>query len=335
VIPDPRQVLGLAYQQVVVRRDTPDRETAAQRRRRPKESRLWVQGIEAAGRPPEGSRWVDVGDRGADLYEAMVASQRQGHDFLFRVAQDPQVWRDAEGTRVVKLREFACRMATRGQDVVEIPARGGRASRTAPVHLAASPVWVPAPVGTPGRRGQPVLAGWVVRIWEPDPPAGVEALDWILVTSVPTGTAVEIRERRDWYGCRWLVEVFHDIEKNGCGEEDRRFETAARTGACLAILSLVAVRVFQLRTALDHQPEVSATEVATEAELAVVGKVIRHSGRKGLTVREFVRGGASLGGFLGRKGGGEPGVRTLWRGYQRLQDLLLGYQIREEDVGNR
>lgn len=335
VIPDPRQVLGLAYQQVVVRQDTPDRETAAQRRQRPKESRLWVQGIEAMGRPPEGSRWVDVGDRGADLYEAMVASQRQGHDFLFRVAQDRQVWRDAEGTRVVKLREFACQMATRGQDVVEIPARGGRASRTAQVQLAASPVWVPAPVGTPGRRGQPVLAGWVVRIWESDPPVGVEALDWILVTSVPTETAVEIRERRDWYGCRWLVEVFHDIEKNGCGEEDRRFETAARMGACLAILSVVAVRVFQLRTALDHQPEVSATEVATEAEIAVVGKVIRHSGRKGLTVREFVRGVASLGGFLGRKGDGEPGVRTLWRGYQRLQDLLRGYQIREEDVGNR
>ena len=46
-----------------------------------------------------------------------------------------------------------------------------------------------------------------------------------------------------------------------------------------------------------------------------------------------------LGGFLGRKGDGDPGVKTLWRGYQCLQDLLLGYQIRgragSKDVGNR
>ena len=36
--------------------------------------------------------------------------------------------------------------------------------------------------------------------------------------------------------------MFHDIETNGCGEEDRRFETATRIGACLAIRSRVAVR---------------------------------------------------------------------------------------------
>ena len=132
-----------------------------------------------------------------------------------------------------------------------------------------------------------------------------------------------------------MVEVFHDIGKNGCGEEDRRFETAARMTACLAIRSLVAVRVFQLRTALDQSPGRSASAVATGDEIAVVGRVLGTRGRVRLTVREFVRGVAGLGGFLGRTGDGEPGVRTLWRGYQRLQDLLLGYQLREHDVGNR
>ena len=74
--------------------------------------------------------------------------------------------------------------------------------------------------------------------------------------------------------------------------------------------------------------------VATADEIAVVGRVLGKTGRARLTLREFVRGVAGLGGFLGRKGDGEPGVRTVWRGYQRLQDLLLGYQIREHDVGN-
>ncbi|NEQ66355.1 MAG: hypothetical protein F6K21_12785 [Symploca sp. SIO2D2] len=36
---------------------------------------------------------------------------------------------------------------------------------------------------------------------------------------------------------------------------------------------------------------------------------------------------AQLGGFLGRKSDGEPGVKTLWRGIQRLNDLAAMWQI--------
>ena len=36
---------------------------------------------------------------------------------------------------------------------------------------------------------------------------------------------------------------------------------------------------------------------------------------------------AGLGGFLSRKCGGRPGWQSLWRGYQRLADILLGMQL--------
>ena len=36
---------------------------------------------------------------------------------------------------------------------------------------------------------------------------------------------------------------------------------------------------------------------------------------------------ASLGGFLGRKSDGEPGVKTIWKGYRRLIDLVAGYHL--------
>ena len=338
VVPEPRQVLGLAYQQWYIRKEAPKNEHTSKRKQRDRESVLWMNGIEATGRPPQESRWVDVGDRGADIYEAMVASQAQGHDFLFRVTQNRQVWTTPEREELTCLRDYVCSLPSQGRDIVDIPSRGGRAGRQAEVEMVAAPVWIPAPSGTPQRGAQPVVAAWVVRIWEANPPAGAEGLDWILITSVPTQTIEELRERRDWYACRWMVEVFHDIEKNGCSEEDRRFETAAGMEACLAILSVVAVRIFQLRTALDCQPEEPAEQVATQEEIQVVRQVVKHKGGT-FTVRDFVRGVASLGGFLGRKHDGNPGVKTLWRGYQRLQDLLLGYQLRGpsrgKDVGNR
>jgi hypothetical protein len=112
------------------------------------------------------------------------------------------------------------------------------------------------------------------------------------------------------YGQRWQAEVYHDIEKNGCKEEERRFETAERMEVCLAVLSIGAVRVFQLRSALTAQPDEPAERVATGLEIRLIGGVLKHRG-KALSVRKFVRGVAKLGGFLGRKGDGEPGVRAL------------------------
>ncbi len=341
VLPKPRQVLGLAYQPLRVRQPAPAGEHTQKRKRRPRESELWLEGISAAGRPPEGCCWVDVGDRGSDIYEAMAASQEVGHDFLFRVVQNRQVWTTAEREPLVGLRDFACSLPSQGCDPVDIPGRGGRAARTATVQLAAAPVWIPAPEGTLQRWSQPVLAAWVIRIWEANAPQGVEPLEWILVSSVSTRTLDELKTRRDWYACRWMVEVFHHIEKNGCKEEARRFETAERLAACLAVLSVVAVRIFQLRTALESQPQASAEQVATREEIEVICAYHMQDAAR-LTVRDFVRGVAKLGGFLGRKHDGEPGVLTLWRGYQRLQDMLQGYHLKvsptpkgRRDIGNR
>jgi hypothetical protein len=341
VVPHPREVLGLAFQQWRVREPAPAGEHTQKRKRRKRESELWMAGITATARPPAGCRWVDVGDRGSDIYEAMVAARDAGHDFLFRVMQNRQVWTTAARGELVGLKDVARALPSQGCDPVDIPGRGGRAARTATVQMAAAPVWVPAPQGTRQRRAQPVIAAWVIRVWEDVAPAGVEPLEWILVCSVPTETAEDLKARRDWYGCRWMVEVFHHIEKTGCREEARRFETADRLEACLAILSVVAVRVFQLRTALDAQPAAPAAQVATAAEIAVLCAAQKRD-PAGLTVREFVRGVAGLGGFLGRKHDGEPGVLTLWRGYQRLQDMLLGYQLQAPkspatrlEVGNR
>ena len=120
VVPEPRQALGRAYPPVELRRWAPDREAAAQRRER--ESTLWVRAIEASGRPPAGSRWVDVGDRRADIHEAMSVSRELGHAVLFRVARDRQVWPDESRETPVTLRDYAGSLASQGDDEVAIPA---------------------------------------------------------------------------------------------------------------------------------------------------------------------------------------------------------------------
>jgi Transposase Tn5 dimerisation domain len=41
----------------------------------------------------------------------------------------------------------------------------------------------------------------------------------------------------------------------------------------------------------------------------------------------MVRWIGELGGFLGRKSDGEPGVKVLWRGFIRLQDIVDTWRI--------
>ena len=119
------------------------------------------------------------------------------------------------------------------------------------------------------------------------------------------------------------MEEYHKVQKTGCGIEDVRFETADRLRAAIALLSVVAVRVLALRWARDARPDDPATAVASPEELAVLA-ALAPDRPPVQTIRMFVDRVAGLGGYLGRKSDGPPGWRTLWRGYQRLADLVLG-----------
>src|SRR5205823_1791897 len=69
--------------------------------------------------------------------------------------------------------------------------------------VAAAPVQVQPPAG---HRQDAPLAAWVVRVWEPTPPPGLdEPLEWLLLTDVPTPDAAAAWERAAWYRLRWVA----------------------------------------------------------------------------------------------------------------------------------
>ena len=49
------------------------------------------------------------------------------------------------------------------------------------------------------------------------------------------------------------------------------------------------------------------------------------------TNRDFVRMVGKLGGFLGRKGDGEPGVKVLWLGWQDLEAAVRGVRAMQQN----
>ena len=52
------------------------------------------------------------------------------------------------------------------------------------------------------------------------------------------------------------------------------------------------------------------------------------------TLRQAVHWIARLGGFLGRRADGEPGVKTIWLGFRRLADIAAAWQFMHSMLGN-
>ena len=141
-----------------------------------------------------------------------------------------------------------------------IAAQHGHPERDALLNISWSPVAIQPPVDGTALHITQVKAS-LVRVWEPEPPQGVEALEWILVTSVTVNTTEDAWQRVTWYKWRWFVEDFHKVLKTGCLLEDRCLQTVDAMCNLLAILTPTAMRLLWLRQTAQVAPDTPATEV--------------------------------------------------------------------------
>jgi hypothetical protein len=297
-----------------------------------KESWKWVESYRAVSvvqkRCPT-TRLVMVADREADIHELFVErlQTRRGADLLIRAERSRNrqaldgeqaheyLWVLLERQAVIATRELL------------IPPGEDRAARQALLEVRLAPVTLQAPQKKPDLPAVPV---WAILAREPQPPEGVEALEWMLLTTVETTTSQDALQRLEWYAKRWGIEVYHRILKSGCRVEKRQLENAQRLCNCLAIDLVVAWRIFHLTMQGRQAPEVTCAVYFTEAEWKALTTFVNKTKRPPTeppTLNEAVRLLGRLGGYLGRKGDDPPGCEVLWRGMARLADLGEAYTL--------
>lgn len=326
------EILGLADQQYHVRQPRPDelKPHASLRRVLPAEeleSSLWEKASRRLGPAParEEVVWVKVGDRGADIFDHLGECQQQGHRFIIRARQD-RVLLSAQGQRGGRLFATVRAPESCGNLELELRARPGQAARRARLQVSFTPLLLRAPqVAGQGPGARAPLACVAVRVWEPEPPAGVKALEWILLTDLAVTNFAQACEVAQMYATRWLEEEFHKALKSGMAAEGAQLETAAAWFALVAMKSIAALRLLELRERTRLTPEAPA-ETAGLSPLEL--QVLRvRTGRPVKTVAEAALAIGRLGGHLNRKSDGLPGWLTLWRGWQILQTLVEGVLI--------
>jgi hypothetical protein len=338
VVPSPRQVLGIAHQEPFVRHPLSEEQKhqrSYQRQNRARESQVWARAVKAIGYGPapiSPSRlWVHVGDRGADLYEFLAAARQYECHFLVRAVQDRCI-ADAQGQRQ-HLMNFARTLPCVDEREIELSGAHGQPSRRVKLALGVStePVRVLPPVHPrQANHDKAPLEGWVVRVWEQDPPAHVkEGVEWVLLSSVPTPDLSEGWERVEWYKCRWLVEDFHQCLKSGCGIEQRQLRTGQGLKRLLGLCTPIAVRLLQLREIARMEPDRLAVEELPVELVEVVGALAEMEPEEieRLTVGRFWKEVARLGGHQGRRRDGPPGWKTLWRGWTYVQTVMQGVRL--------
>lgn len=316
------EVLGLAYQMLFCRQPTPEQETRAERRRRDRESEIWRTSMREVGPPPPDTQWIYVCDRYADDFETYQTCGEMRADFVIRVAQDRRAAMGHEAsTPSDRLLRLARSLPATGGKTMWVRQRPTRQARWAKLLVTSAPVTV-FPPWLAGRESEP-LRGWVVRVWEIDPPEGEDPIEWVLLTTVPVVDLDMAVTIAFWYSLRWLIEEYYKCLKTGCSAEKRQLEEGERLRACIGVLAVVAVRLLQLKQQARVNPDRPAVACAPQGHVQVLAVYLQRS-VEGWTVREFWREVARLGGFLARKSDGDPGWQTVWRGWQKLDLLTIG-----------
>ncbi len=326
ILPQPRRVLGLAHQIPFVPQPKVPQETLRQRQARRRQTDVWAEAVRAIGGPPPGVRWVQVGDRGSDLFRFLAACRAEHCDFVVRAAKNRRVEEDGDepDPTIDYLFPVVRAWPSKGSRTIRVPASHGKPARDAVVQVT----WAPIRLLPPQQeKGDEPIDAWVVRVWEPEPPKGVkEPLEWVLLTSVATDSEAAAWERVRWYTCRWTNEDYHSCLKTGCRLEQRNLGDQPALERLLAFCAPVALHLLQLRDLARTEPERPAAEVV-EAEVVQVVAALTETATATLTVHDFWHAVARRGGFLGRKRDGPPGWKTLWLGWYDIQRILEGVRL--------
>ena len=268
---------------------------------------------------------VEVFDAEGDFFDLFMQLIELGHGFVIRAARERRL--EADDSESEHLSEAAMTATIRGQAELFIPSRPGRAARTAVLNVRSADVVVQPP---PHRRGSsdPIDLR-IVCLDEAKAPDGVEPISWVLYTTESVDTFGDCVSVVSDYAARWLIEEFHMALKTGCAMEDRQLQTFDALTILLAIVNPIAVSLLGLRHLARSCPDRPADGWLTPMQMRAL-RTLRPKLSSKPTIRETIRTIASIGGFLGRKGDGEPGWRTIWSGFRDVLLIAQAFESHEK-----
>ena len=332
-----RGTVGLIEQQRW-QRERVDRGQRHRRRARAYEDKESIKWQRASERMAERlgetmARVISVCDREADIYEYLSYKRQADERFLVRAAWDRCV--QGEASHLFEALEHSPVLGEYTVRLAQLGGKQGRRARKARLSVHAGTVTL-RPPRRDGRLGMLEVNGVLAQ--ELHAPRGEEPVCWLLLSSEPVDSIARACELLHYYTLRWRVEEFHKAWKSGAGVEQRRMQSADNLERMAVVLAFVAVRLLQLREALDEPAAVKrrterpCTEVLSTSEWKVLW-ITRERSRPpkhAPSLRWAYEAIAKLGGWANTKRTGRASWHTMWHGWFRLQERVDAYLITQD-----
>jgi hypothetical protein len=292
-----------------------------------KESVKWIEGLHAAEEAlPEQPTIVVVSDAESDLFDLFAEPRRPGCHLLVRLSRLSRLVDDPLRNLDATLRA----QPVQGTYALDVGAAEGRTARQATLSVRYMTATLKPPKNHPRRSEFSPVTMQLVLVQEENAPEGQEPICWFLATTLPVESLEDARRVIQWCSYRWRIERFHFVFKSGCRIEKLQLERGARLRNALATYTLVAWRLLWLTYQARQTPEASCEAVFTRAEWEALFRATRRGAAlpsEPPSLSEAVAMLGRLGGHLGRRRDGPPGVKTLWRGLRRLHDIVFGWLL--------
>lgn len=331
--------LGILHQQLWARDATTQgkRHQRHQRVTQDKESQRWLDSLNLTAQLiPSDISWVMVGDREADIYDLFAFAYKKQSNFLIRAAQNRVVQLNCSPPETSLLETIIRQIPIGGYISLEACRTPKREPRSIALTIRFATLELQPPRNRPRKDGLLPITVQVILAEEENPPDTEEAISWLLLTTLAVNDLQDARKYLQWYSFRWLIERYHYVLKSGCHIEQLQLETAERIERALATYAMIAWRLLWLTYLARQSPQQASEEVFETHEWQALYCTIHHSNLLPSTppkLHECVRWIAQLGGFIGRKGDGEPGIKTIWRGLQRLHDITQTWRLAHPETG--
>lgn len=289
-----------------------------------KESYTWFKSYKAADKIAQSNpstQIISIGDRENDIFEifseAIKATSKA--DILIRSCQNRKIassgllWEEMENSEIHATIDL------------HLPKTEKRFARDITMTLQYKRVMLQAPYRKTGKLENIEITALLAR--EINPPADSEAVEWMLLTTIPIADKETAVKLLGYYSARWEIEVFFKILKSGCEVEKLQLHSKENISKAIAIYLIVAWRIQFLMMLNRTCPEMEASRVFEQAEIEAIC-VIRNKNiirEKAPNLNEIITLIAIEGGFLARKSDKEPGAMTIWKGLIKLDSYTIMY----------
>lgn len=289
-----------------------------------KASKRWIEHLKTTNSLGE-KQFIHVADRECDIYEFLQSAHDINAKYVIRSSSNRIIYEGKSRKKSQTIEDKLSKLAPLGNITIEIKnSHGVRENHICEIKNLSTCLF--APYRKPTARGES-LENIPVNIVEAKEinPTSDKRLHWKILTNLTLENFEDVLKIINIYKMRWSIECFHRILKSGFNLEKSRLNCRDKVEKLATILSVVSWHLFWIYMFSRDNPTSQADDIFSKEEIKILkisAKKLKIKTQKKIDIYTAVLIIARLGGYLGRKHDGPPGMEVIWRGWKKLYERI-------------